>query len=202
MSRYRGPRLRIVRRLGDLPGLTRKSARRAYPPGQHGQNRRKRSEYAIRLEEKQKLLYNYGLSERQLLRYVKKARRAAGSTGQVLLQFLEMRLDNTVFRLGMAPTIPGARQLVNYGHVTVNGKVVSIASYQCKPGEVISVKEKEKSKEMVKTNLQYPGLANIPSHLEFDKDKLVGKVNGVVEREWVALQINELLVVEYYSRQA
>ncbi|MGD1700479.1 MAG: 30S ribosomal protein S4 [Okeania sp. SIO2F4] len=202
MSRYRGPRLRIVRRLGDLPGLTRKSARRAYPPGQHGQNRRKRSEYAIRLEEKQKLLYNYGLSERQLLRYVKKARRAAGSTGQVLLQFLEMRLDNTVFRLGMAPTIPGARQLVNHGHVTVNGKVVSIASYQCKPGEVISVKEKEKSKEMVKTNLQYPGLANIPSHLEFDKDKLVGKVNGVVEREWVALQINELLVVEYYSRQA
>ncbi|MGD1712175.1 30S ribosomal protein S4 [Hydrocoleum sp. CS-953] len=202
MSRYRGPRLRIVRRLGDLPGLTRKSARRAYPPGQHGQNRRKRSEYAIRLEEKQKLLYNYGLSERQLLRYVKKARRAAGSTGQVLLQYLEMRLDNTVFRLGMAPTIPGARQLVNHGHVTVNGKVVSIASYQCKPGEVISVKEKEKSKEMVKTNLQYPGLANIPSHLEFDKDKLVGKVNGVVEREWVALQINELLVVEYYSRQA
>ncbi|MEM1169941.1 MAG: 30S ribosomal protein S4 [Cyanobacteria bacterium P01_H01_bin.35] len=202
MSRYRGPRLRITRRLGDLPGLTRKSARRAYPPGQHGQNRRKRSEYAIRLEEKQKLLYNYGLSERQLLRYVKKARRAAGSTGQVLLQYLEMRLDNTVFRLGMAPTIPGARQLVNHGHVTVNGKVVSIASYQCKPGEVISVKAKEKSKEMVKTNLQYPGLANIPSHLEFDKDKLVGKVNGVVEREWVALQINELLVVEYYSRQA
>ncbi|MGD1805113.1 30S ribosomal protein S4 [Dapis sp. BLCC M126] len=202
MSRYRGPRLRIVRRLGDLPGLTRKSARRAYPPGQHGQNRRKRSEYAIRLEEKQKLLYNYGLSERQLLRYVKKARRAAGSTGQVLLQYLEMRLDNTVFRLGMAPTIPGARQLVNHGHVTVNGKVVSIASYQCKPGEVISVKQKEKSKEMVKTNLQYPGLANIPSHLEFDKDKLVGKVNGVVERDWVALQINELLVVEYYSRQA
>ena len=85
---------------------------------------------------------------------------------------------------------------------TVNGKVVSIASYQCKPGEVISVKEKEKSKEMVKTNLQYPGLANIPSHLEFDKNKLVGKVNGIVEREWVALQINELLIVEYYSRQA
>ncbi len=202
MSRYRGPRLRVVRRLGDLPGLTRKSPRRAYPPGQHGQNRRKRSEFAIRLEEKQKLLYNYGLSERQLLRYVKKARRAAGSTGLVLLELLEMRLDNTVFRLGMAPTIPAARQLINHCHVTVNGKVVSIASYQCKPGGVISVKEKESSKELVKTNLQYPGLANIPSHLEFDKDKLVGKVNSIVEREWVALQINELLVVEYYSRQA
>ncbi|MDY6804839.1 MAG: 30S ribosomal protein S4 [Cyanobacteriota bacterium] len=201
MSRYRGPRLRIARRLGDLPGLTRKSPRRAYPPGQHGQGRRKRSEYAIRLEEKQKLLYNYGLSERQLLRYVKKARRASGSSGQILLQLLEMRLDNTVFRMGMAPTIPGARQLVNHGHVTVNGREVNIASYQCRPGDVIAVKNKEKSKELVKTNLQYPGLAHLPSHLEFDRDKFVGKVNGIVEREWVALQVNELMVIEYYSRQ-
>jgi hypothetical protein len=112
MSRYRGPRLRVTRRLGDLPGLTRKSARRAYPPGQHGQARKKKSEYCVRLEEKQKLRFNYGLSEKQLRRYVQKARRAAGSTGLVLLQLLEMRLDNTVFRMGMAPTIPGARQLV------------------------------------------------------------------------------------------
>jgi small subunit ribosomal protein S4 len=202
MSRYRGPRLRIVRRLGELPGLTRKSARRSYPPGQHGQNRKKRSEYAIRLEEKQKLRINYGLTEKQLLRYVRKARRVTGSTGQVLLQLLEMRLDNTVFRLGMAPTIPAARQLVNHGHVTVNGRVVNIASYQCRPGEVISVRDKEASKKLVEANLQYPGLANLPSHLEFDKNTLVGKVNGVVEREWVALSVNELLVVEYYSRQA
>ena len=201
MSRYRGPRLRIARRLGDLPGLTRKSPRRAYPPGQHGQGRRKRSEYAIRLEEKQKLLYNYGLSERQLLRYVKKARRSSGSSGQILLQLLEMRLDNTVFRMGMAPTIPGARQLVNHGHLTVNGREVNIASYQCRPGDVIAVNNKEKSKELVKTNLQYPGLANLPTHLEFDRDKFVGKVNGIVEREWVALQVNELMVIEYYSRQ-
>jgi small subunit ribosomal protein S4 len=202
MSRYRGPRLRIVRRLGDLPGLTRKSARRAYPPGQHGQNRKKRSEYAIRLEEKQKLRFNYGLTEKQLLRYIRKARRVTGSTGQVLLQLLEMRLDNTVFRLGMAPTIPAARQLVNHGHVTVNGRVVDIASYQCRPGEEIAVRNREKSRQLVEANLQYPGLANLPSHLEFDKNKMVGKVNGVVEREWVALQVNELLVVEYYSRQA
>jgi small subunit ribosomal protein S4 len=202
MSRYRGPRLRIVRRLGELPGLTRKSARRSYPPGQHGQNRKKRSEYAIRLEEKQKLRYNYGLTERQLLRYVRKARRVTGSTGQVLLQLLEMRLDNTVFRLGMAPTIPAARQLVSHGHVTVNGRVVNIPSYECRPGEVIGVRDKEKSRKLVEANLQYPGLANLPSHLEFDKNALVGKVNGVVEREWVALNINELLVVEYYSRQA
>lgn len=202
MSRYRGPRLRIVRRLGDLPGLTRKAARRAYPPGQHGQARKKRSEYAVRLEEKQKLRFNYGVTERQLLRYVRKARRAAGSTGQVLLQLLEMRLDNTVFRMGLAPTIPGARQLVNHGHVTVNGRVLDIASYQCRPGDVIGVRNKEASRKLAEQNLLYPGLANLPSHLEFDKNKLEGKVNGIIDREWVALQINELLVVEYYSRQA
>jgi small subunit ribosomal protein S4 len=202
MSRYRGARLRIVRRLGELPGLTRKSAKRAYPPGQHGQARRKRSEYAIRLEEKQKLRFNYGLTEKQMLRYVRRARRATGSTGLVLLQLLEMRLDNTVFRLGMAPTIPAARQLVNHGHIMVNGRGVNIASYSCRPGDAIAVRDRDKSREMVKANLQSPGLAHLPSHLEFEKEKLTGKVNGLVEREWVALQINELLVVEYYSRQA
>jgi len=202
MSRYRGPRLRVVRRLGDLPGLTRKTPRRSYPPGQHGQGRRKRSEYAIRLEEKQKLRYNYGVTEKQLLRYVRQARRRTSSTGQALLQLLEMRLDNTVFRLGMAGTVPGARQLVNHGHVTVNGRVVDIASYQCRPGDVIGVRDRAQSKRLVTQNLDFPGLANLPSHLEFDKNTLVGKVNGIVEREWVALQINELLVVEYYSRKA
>ncbi len=202
MSRYRGPRLRIVRRLGDLPGLTRKSPRRAYAPGQHGQNRKKSSEYAIRLEEKQKLRLNYGVTEKQMLRYVRKARRASGSTGLVLLQLLEMRLDNTVFRMGMAPTIPAARQLVNHGHITVNGKPVDIASYQCRAGEVITIREKAGTKQLVENNLQYPGLANLPSHLEFDKKTYIGKVNGIVEREWIALQVNELLVVEYYSRQA
>ncbi len=202
MARYRGPRLRITRRLGDLPGLTRKNARRQYPPGQHGQNRRKRSEYAIRLEEKQKLRYNYGLTEKQLIRYVKKARRVGGSTGQVLLQLLEMRLDNTVFRMGMAPTIPAARQLVNHSHIMVNDRVVNISSYQCRPGDVIKVRDRDRSRAVVKANSENPGLANLPNHLEFDKDNLVGKVNGVIEREWVALNINELLVIEYYSRKA
>ena len=108
MSRYRGPRLRITRRLGDLPGLTRKAAKRSYPPGQHGQARRKRSEYAIRLEEKQKLRFNYGVSERQLVRYVKKARAQDGSTGTNLLKLLENRLDNVCFRLGFGPTVPSA----------------------------------------------------------------------------------------------
>ncbi|WP_013324215.1 30S ribosomal protein S4 [Gloeothece verrucosa] len=202
MSRYRGPRLRVVRRLGELPGLTRKNARRSYPPGQHGQARRKRSEYAIRLEEKQKLRFNYGVSEKQLIRYVRKARRATGSTGQVLLQLLEMRLDNTIFRLGMAGTIPAARQLVNHGHILVNDQVVDIASYQCRPGDVIKVKNQERSRKLVEANMEYPGLANLPSHLEFDKNTFIGKVNGVIEREWIALNINELLVVEFYSRQA
>lgn len=202
MARYRGPRLRVVRRLGELPGLSRKTPRKAYPPGQHGQARKKKSEYAIRLEEKQKLRFNYGLTEKQLLRLVKKARRAGGSTGLVLLQLLEMRLDNTVFRMGMAPTIPAARQLVNHGHVMINGKLLSIPSYQCRPGDVIGVRNKDGSRKLVETNLEFPGLANIPSHLEFDKAKLEGKVNGIIEREWVALNINELLVVEYYSRQA
>ena len=142
------------------------------------------------------------MTEKQLLRYVRRARRVTGSTGQVLLQLLEMRLDNTIFRMGMAPTIPAARQLVNHGHVTVNGREVNIASYQCRPGEVIGVTNREQSRKLVETHLQYPGLANLPSHLEFDKNKLEGKVNSVVEREWVALQVNELLVVEYYSRQA
>jgi len=191
-----------VRRLGDLPGLTRKAARHAYPPGQHGQARKKRSEFAIQLEEKQKLRFNYGITERQLVRYVRRARRVSGSTGQVLLQLLEMRLDNTIFRLGMAPTIPAARQLVNHGHITVNDRVVSIASYQCRSGDVIGVRPRDNSRQLVETNLQFPGLANIPTHLEFDKNKMTARVNGVAEREWVALQINELLVIEYYSRRA
>lgn len=202
MSRYRGPRLRIVRRLGELPGLTRKSPRKAYPPGQHGQSRRKRSEYAIRLEEKQKLRFNYGVTEKQLVRYVRKARRVAGSTGQTLLELLEMRLDNTIFRMGMAGTIPAARQLVNHGHILVNDRVVNISSYQCRAGDVIKVRDRDRSRKLVETNMEYPGLANLPSHLEFDKNTFVGKVNSIIEREWVALQVNELLVVEYYSRMA
>ncbi len=201
MSRYRGARLRVTRRLGDLPGLTRKSAKRSYPPGQHGQARRKRSEYAIRLEEKQKLRFNYGVSERQLVRYVKKARAMEGSTGTNLLKLLEGRLDNVCFRLGFGPTIPGARQLVNHGHVTVNGRVVDIASYQCRSGDVVAIRERKPSRKLAETNLEFPGLANIPPHLEFEKAKMTARVIGGCEREWVALEINELLVVEYYSRK-
>ena len=201
MSRYRGAVVRIVRRLGELPGLTRKTTRRNSRPGQHGDQPRKPSEYAIRLEEKQKLRFNYGLTEKQLLRYVKDAKRIKGSTGVALLQLLEMRLDNIVFRLGMAPTIPAARQIVNHGHICVNGKRVSIPSYQCQTNDIISVRDNSRSKQLVESYLSFPGLANIPSHLEIDKTSLVGKVNGIIEREWVALQLNELLIVEYYSRK-
>ncbi len=201
MSRYRGAVLRIVRRLGELPGLTRKTTKRTTRPGQHGDQYRKPSEYSIRLEEKQKIRFNYGLTERQLLKYVRSARRIKGSTGEALLQLLEMRLDNTVFRLGMAPTIPAARQLVNHGHIYVNGRRVSIPSYECETGDLIAVRNNSKSKQLVEGYLSFPGLANIPTHLEIDKSNLTGKVNGVIEREWVALQLNELLVVEYYSRK-
>ena len=201
MSRYIGPRLKLSRRLGDLPGLTRKNSKKTFPSGEHGQQSRKPSEYALRLEEKQKLRFNYGLNERQLLRYIKAAKRIQGSTGLILLQILEMRLDNTLFRLGMCPTIPAARQLVNHGHININNKCVSICSYQCKPGDIIKIKNRISSQELVKKYLQFPGLANIPSHLEIDRVNLCGKVNGIVSREWVALQLNELLVVEYYSRK-
>jgi small subunit ribosomal protein S4 len=201
MSRYRGAVLRIVRRLGELPGLTRKVTKRTSRPGQHGEQNKKLSEYAIRLEEKQKLRFNYGLTETQLLRYVRDARRIKGSTGEALLQLLEMRLDNIIFRLGMAPTIPAARQLVNHGHICVNSKRVSIPSYQCQSGDVISVRANTRSKQIIERYIAFPGLANIPTHLELDKANLTGKVTGIIERDWVALQLNELLVVEYYSRK-
>lgn len=198
MSRYRGPRLRVIRRLGELPGLTRKKIE-----SQVKQKKRpkKLSEYAIRLQEKQKLRFNYGVNEKQLLRYVYLARKVKGSTGQVLLQLLEMRLDNTIFRLGMAPTIPAARQIINHGHICVNGKKVSIASFQCKPGDVITVKNKQISQELIEKNLAAPALSNIPTHLELNKETRTGTVNGIIERSWVALTLNELLVVEFYSRK-
>ncbi len=114
---------------------------------------------------------------------------------------LEMRLDNIVFRLGIAPTIPAARQLVSHGHICVESKRISIPSYQCQAGETISIRVNPRSKQLVESYLAFPGLANIPSHLEFDKNNLKGKINGIIERDWVALQLNELLIVEYYSRK-
>jgi len=201
MARYTGAKLRITRKLGDLPGFTSKKSKSTRRPGQHGATQKKLTQYAIRLEEKQKLRFNYGISEKQLMNYVKQAKKIKGATGNVLLQLLEMRLDNLVFRLGMAPTIAAARQLVSHKHISINKGCVSIPSYQCQPGDVIIVKDSAASKQLVNKNLELPALSNIPQHLDFDKKELSAKVLGIIDREWVALKLNELFVIEFYSRK-
>jgi len=203
MSRYRGPRLKIVRRLGELPGLTRKISKKEHPPGQHGPSpvKNKLSQYSIRLREKQKLRFNYGITERQLLNYVKKSRKSKGSSGEILLKLLEMRLDNIVFRLGMAPTVMAARQIVSHGHITVNNQLVDIPSYQCKPLDIIQVKSGKNSRKLVEKNLETIGNVQLPEHLMFNQTSLMGEVKSLVQRNWISLKINELLVVEYYSRK-
>ena len=206
MARYRGPKLRIIRRLGELPGLTQKSCTRDFPPGQHGPKKRgggnqksKESQYAVRLKEKQKLRFNYGISERQLISYVREARRRKGSTGEILLQLLEMRLDNIVFRLGFAPTIAAARQLISHGHVVINNHRVTIPSYLCKLNDTISVASK--SQKFVKNIVERSSSQNPAPHLDVNLEKLSAVVVDNVPRTAVGLQINELLVVEYYSRK-
>ena len=201
MARYTGAKLRIIRRLGDLPGLTSKKGRLSQRPGQHGATQKKLTQYAIRLEEKQKLRYNYGLSEKQLMNYIRQAKRIKGATGNILLQLLEMRLDNVIFRLGMAPTIAAARQIVGHKHITINNSCVSIPSYQCQPGDVVSVKDSIASKQLISKNLEMPALSNIPQNLDFDKKGLTAKVLGIIDREWIALKLNELFVIEFYSRK-
>nr|YP_009545118.1 ribosomal protein S4 [Gymnomitrion concinnatum]AZB86885.1 ribosomal protein S4 [Gymnomitrion concinnatum] len=201
MSRYRGPRVKIIRRLGALPGLTGKTFKSKSSYIDRSTSNKKVSQYRIRLEEKQKLRFHYGLTERQLLKYVRIARKAKGSTGEVLLQLLEMRLDNTIFRLGMASTIPGARQLVNHRHISVNNDIVDIPSYSCELGDIITVKNKQKSQSIITKNVNLFQKLKIPGHLTFDSIELRGSVNQTINREWINLKINELLVVEYYSRQ-
>ena len=201
MARYTGAKLRILRRLGDLPGLTSKVPKKTNRPGQHGMTTKKLTPYAIRLEEKQKIRFNYGVSEKQLMNYVKQAKKIKGVTGTILLQLLEMRLDNLVFRLGLAPTIASARQLIRHKHIRINQSCVSIPSYQCQPGDTITIKNAASSRKLVETNLESPTLSNIPQHLEFDKEKLTGKVLSVIDRKWVALKLNELFVIEFYSRK-
>lgn len=201
MVRYRKAKLRVTRRLGDLPAFTSKKSRLTDRPGQHGSVPKKLTQYAIRLEEKQKLRFNYGLSEKQLMNYVKAAKCIKGATGSILLQLLEMRLDNIIFRLGMAPTIAAARQLVGHKHIIVNNSCVSIPSYQCQPGDILSVKDSKASSSLVSKFLDSPALSNIPQHLEFDKNEMKAKILGKIEREWVALSLNELFVIEFYSRK-
>nr|QJD20912.1 ribosomal protein S4 [Trifolium alexandrinum] len=202
MSRYRGPRFKKIRRLGPLPGLTSKSVESESKPRNQSPPPQK-SQYRIRLEEKQKLRFHYGLTERQLLKYVRIAGKAKGSTGQVLLQLLEMRLDNILFRLGMASTIPQARQLVNHRHVLVNGRIVDIPSYRCKPQDIITAKGEQKSRTLIQNSLESSPRKGLPTptHLTLHPLQYKGLVNQIIDSEWVGLKINELLVVEYYSRQ-
>ena len=201
MSRYRGPKLRIARRLGNLPGLTQKETTRTERPGQHGKNKKKPTEYCLRLEEKQKLKFNYGLTESQLFHYVKEARRRQGVTGLILFQLLEMRLDSICFSLGLAPTMAGSRQLVSHRHILVNGQSVNIPSFQCKSGDIISIKQKLASTKIVENNLKNKRFQNIPSNLTFDEKKIKGVVKDYCNRDDVLLELNELLVIEYYSRR-
>ena len=204
MSRYRGPKLKISRRLGFLPGLTTKKSKKLNRPGKDGNSTemgKKLSEYAIRLEEKQKLKFNYGLTESQLFRYVKEARRRKGVTGLILLQLLEMRLDTLCFTLGFAKSITQARQLVNHGHIMVNGKVLNIPSFQCRLNDVISVRDKVASKNLVNTNLKINQRSEIPYNLKFNAEKLEAVVLDYCDRNDVQLQLDELLVIEYYSRR-
>nr|YP_010384493.1 ribosomal protein S4 [Laportea bulbifera]YP_010419463.1 ribosomal protein S4 [Laportea canadensis]UGW52678.1 ribosomal protein S4 [Laportea bulbifera]USG53079.1 ribosomal protein S4 [Laportea canadensis]UZZ44774.1 ribosomal protein S4 [Laportea bulbifera] len=200
MSRYRGPRFKKIRRLGALPGLTTKKPR----AGNDFRNQLrpgKKSQYRIRLEEKQKLRFHYGLTEQQLLKYVHIAGKAKGSTGQVLLQLLEMRLDNILFRLGITSTIPQARQLVNHRHILVNSGIVDIPSYRCKPRDIITVRDEQKSKSLVQNYLDSSSREELPKHLTLHPFQYKGSVNEILDSKWVGLKINELLVVEYYSRQ-
>nr|YP_010286963.1 ribosomal protein S4 [Limnobium laevigatum]UKT61080.1 ribosomal protein S4 [Limnobium laevigatum] len=199
MSRYRGPRFKKIRRLGALPGLTSKRPRDL----KKQLRSEKKSQYCIRLEEKQKLRFHYGLTERQLLRYVHIAGKTKGSTGQVLLQLLEMRLDNILFRLGMASTIPGARQLVNHRHILVNGRIVDIPSYRCKPRDIITTKDNQRSKTLVQNYIASSSYDydELPKHLTLDSSQYKGLVNQIIDSNCLGLQINEFLVVEYYSRQ-
>jgi len=205
MSRYRGPKLRITRRLGALPGLTSKKSNKLNRPGKDGNvnadTGKKLTEYGVRLEEKQKLKFNYGLSESQLFRYVKEARRRKGVTGLILLQLLEMRLDTLCFTLGFAKTIAQARQLVNHGHITVNKKVVSIPSFQCHLNDIIGIKEQNNSKTLIESNIKSNPVTNLPGHLKFDNEKLEATILDYCNRDDISLQLDELLVIEHYSRR-
>jgi small subunit ribosomal protein S4 len=203
MARYTGPKSKISRRYGiALFGPSKALERKNYPHGMHGPkgSRRKQSDYATALAEKQKLRHQYGLMERQFRRYFETALRKRGVTGETLLQMLETRLDNVVYRLGFANSRNAARQLVSHGHVTVNNRKVNVASYNLKAGDTITIKEKPGSRRLVTRNLELTQIQPIPDWLVVDKDQFQGKMVRVPSREEIAPVVNEQLVVELYSR--
>lgn len=201
MARYRGPKSKVARRFNDpIFGPSKAVQKKPFGPGQHGRGRRKKkSEYAIQLNEKQKAKYTYGVLERQFANLFHKASRKSGITGEVLLQLLESRLDNVVFRLGISPTRRGARQLVLHKHILVNGDIVNIASFTLKTGDVVSVREKSKSLEVVVNSLAGNRSQKYP-WLEWDNSEMAGKMITIPEREEIPENIQEQLIVELYSK--
>lgn len=199
MAVYRGPRAKVERRFNDpIFGQGRALQKKPYPPGQHGRMRRKKSEYALQLMEKQKAQYTYGLLKSHLTKLFNKAVRKKGVTGEILLQLLEARLDNTVYRLGIAPTRRAARQLVSHKHIIVNGRTVNIPSYTLKPGDIVGVRDQSKNlasiKDCISTSPKsYPWL-------EWDDTQMMGKVMAVPTRDEIPEKINEQSIVELYSK--
>ena len=201
MARYIGPKSKIARKFKEpIFGQDKALEKKNYPPGQHGlsKKRSKQSEYAVQLREKQKAKYTYGILERQFAKTFNAASRAKGITGEVLLQMIEVRLDNVVYRMGIAPKRAAARQLVSHCHITVNGNVINIPSYTLKAGDVVAVREKSRSLESINNSIasahgQYPWM-------EFNKETMAGKLIAIPERQQIPENIKEQLIVELYSK--
>jgi small subunit ribosomal protein S4 len=203
MARYTGPKDKLSRRFGvALFGPTKALEHKNYPPGMHGPkgSRRKQSDYAQALAEKQKLRFQYGVLERQFRRYFQIALTRRGVTGEILLQLLETRLDNVVYRLGFASSRSAARQLVCHGHVTVNGRKVDVSSFNVRPGDEISIKDKPSSRTLAARNLELTQITPVPDWLTIEKDNYLGKVSRIPTREEIQPIVNEQLIVELYSR--
>ncbi len=202
MARYIGPKTKIARKFREaIFGADKAFEKRSYPPGQHGQARKrsKPTEYAIQLFEKQKAKYTYGILERQFYKTFEEAARKRGITGENLLKFLEARLDNTVFRMGIAPTRSAARQVVSHCHITVNGKIVNIASYTLKPGDIVAVREKAKTLEMINDSLAHSN-AKRYNWISWDDKAMSGTFLAMPERDQIPENIKEQLIVELYSK--
>lgn len=201
MARYTGPKTKIARKFGEaIFGEDKSFEKRNYPPGQHGANKRrgKKSEYAIQLQEKQKAKYTYGILERQFRNMFTKARSAQGITGEVLLQLCESRLDNVVYRMGISPSRSGARQLVSHRHITVNGELVNIPSYQLQAGDIVAVREKSKSLEAIDKSLS--NSSQVYEWITWNNDTKQGTYVSVPARIQIPENINEQFIVELYSK--
>ena len=203
MARYKGPRVRVSRRFGvPIFGPSKYLERRAYPPGIHGlkKSRRKQSDYGIGLAEKQKLRYQYGLLERQFRRMFEKARKKRGITGETLLQLLETRLDNVIYRIGLASTRPFARQMVNHGHIKVNGRKVSAPSYNVKPGDVIDIRGNSGTQQLVTKSLESAQIRPVPDWIGFNRDAVRAQIARMPTYDDIQPIVNVQTIVEFYSR--